>query len=73
MTLGAGQKGKSYFVDTIEDVQAPSRIGEMGLFSGVEIKMLFSAPLGDPIAIEVGSMVLCIRKEDALQIKVVEK
>ena len=43
---------------------------EMGLYPGKEIKILFKAPLGDPIAIEVGDYTLSLRKEEAASIEV---
>ena len=38
---------------------------EMGCLPGTEIKVSLIAPLGDPIAINIGDYCLSIRKEDA--------
>lgn len=42
-----------------------SRFAEMGLVTGTTVKVLKSAPLGDPIEIEFRSYKLCIRKSEA--------
>ena len=42
----------------------------MGMLPGTKIKVLRSAPLGDPIAIGLRSYNLAIRRKDAEQIQV---
>lgn len=42
----------------------------MGLIPGTKVKVLRSAPLGDPIAIGVRSYNLALRKADAENIEV---
>ncbi|MDN5202767.1 FeoA family protein [Fulvivirgaceae bacterium BMA10] len=46
------------------------KLTEMGLYPGKEIKILFKAPLGDPIGIEVGDYTLSLRKKEAALIEV---
>ena len=41
----------------------------MGLFPGKEIRVLFKAPLGDPIAIDVHGYTLALRKNEAALIE----
>lgn len=38
---------------------------EMGLYIGKEISVLFKAPFGDPIAVDVGGYVLSMRLNEA--------
>jgi Fe2+ transport system protein FeoA len=45
---------------------------EMGLIKGKEITILFKAPLGDPIAIDVQGYVLSLRLDEAALIQVEE-
>lgn len=42
----------------------------MGFCEGKELRVLYRAPLGDPIAIEIGSYVLSLRKDEAREIEV---
>ncbi len=37
----------------------------MGIFAGQEIRILFRAPLGDPIAIDMDGYVLSLRLSEA--------
>lgn len=46
------------------------RLVELGLVPGSIVKMIQSAPLGDPIEIEIMDTKLCIRKSDAESIEV---
>ena len=50
------------------------RLNDMGITSGVEIKIKKIAPLGDPIDIELRGYELCIRKKDmeTIDIEVIE-
>jgi Fe2+ transport system protein FeoA len=43
---------------------------EMGLVVGKEIEVLFKAPFGDPIAIDVQGYVLALRLDEARLIEV---
>ncbi|MEO9477158.1 MAG: FeoA family protein [Cyclobacteriaceae bacterium] len=47
------------------------KLVEMGLYPGKEIKVLFKAPFGDPIAIDVDGYTLSLRKSEASQIELV--
>lgn len=38
---------------------------EMGLVEGKKLKVLFRAPFGDPIAVDVDGYVLSLRKNEA--------
>lgn len=43
----------------------------MGLYPGKEIKIIFKAPFGDPIAIDIDGYTLSLRKSEASQIEIV--
>ena len=45
------------------------RIMDMGITPGVEVKVIKTAPLGDPIEIHVRGYELSLRREEALQIE----
>ncbi len=49
---------------------AARRLMELGLMPGVEVRFIKSAPLGDPIALDVEGRQLSLRREDAAQILV---
>jgi Fe2+ transport system protein FeoA len=44
---------------------------EMGLVVGKKLKVLFKAPFGDPIAIDLGGYVLSLRLDEAKLINVI--
>ncbi len=48
------------------------RITDMGITPGVTVKVCRTAPLGDPIEIEVRGYKLSIRKSEAAMISVIE-
>ncbi len=45
---------------------------EMGLYTGKTVKVLFKAPFGDPIAVDVDGYVLSMRLEEAALVLVEE-
>ena len=45
---------------------------ELGLMPGVLVRFVKSAPLGDPIALEIEGRHLSLRRHDAAQIKVTQ-
>ncbi len=44
------------------------RLMELGLMPGVTVRFIKSAPLGDPIVLDVDGRQLSLRREDAAQI-----
>ena len=66
MTLKDGKTGMTLRVDSIGESGLKERLMTMG----TKIKVLRSAPLGDPIAIGLRSYNLAIRRKDAEQIQV---
>lgn len=47
-----------------------SKLLEMGLYDGQEVEVLFKAPFGDPIAVNVGGYVLSLRLAEAAMVEV---
>lgn len=46
------------------------RLHEMGFDEGVDVEVLHRAPLGDPIALRVGNMMIAIRRAEAALVSV---
>ncbi|MFY0688049.1 MAG: FeoA domain-containing protein [Cyclobacteriaceae bacterium] len=46
-----------------------AKLTEMGLYPGKQLQVLFKAPFGDPIAIDVGGYTLSLRKSEAALIQ----
>lgn len=72
MTLKDGKTGMSLRVDKVGDSELKQRLMTMGLIPGTCIKVLPSAPMGDPMAIELRSYNLALRRADAEKIEVTE-
>ncbi|MGF1534218.1 MAG: ferrous iron transport protein A [Bernardetiaceae bacterium] len=46
------------------------KLMEMGLYPGKRVRILFFAPLGDPMAVDVEGYTLSLRREEAAIIQV---
>lgn len=59
-------------VQVIEVLQSTLKVKlmEMGMIEGKALKVLYRAPFGDPIAIDVDGYVLSLRKDEAKLIEV---
>lgn len=68
--LSSIQIGQSVIVSKIKESLLKSKIMEMGLIEGKTIKILFKAPFGDPIAIDVQGYVLSLRLDEAALVEV---
>ena len=69
-TMKVGSKSE---IIEIENSSIKSKLIEMGFLVGRSLEVVFKAPLGDPIAIEINSTVISLRKDEAAFIKVLEK
>lgn len=49
----------------IADSSLKPKLLEMGLYAGKEVSILFKAPFGDPIAVDVDGYVLSMRLNEA--------
>lgn len=54
----------------IENSPIYSKLLEMGFLIGTKVELVFKAPLGDPIAVEVNGTVFSLRKDEASYIQV---
>ncbi len=52
------------------DSPLKTKLMEMGLLEGQEIKWLFQAPFGGPIAIQIQDYILSLRKDEASFVQV---
>lgn len=64
------KKNEIGLIQEIEDGKLSLRLMEMGCVIGEQVKLKATAPLGDPIAIEVAGYNLSLRKNDASKIKI---
>ena len=64
------KKNEIGLIQEIEDGKLSLRLMEMGCIIGEEVKLKATAPLGDPIAIEVAGYNLSLRKSDASKNKI---
>lgn len=60
--------GTIEYLDCIGSIQR--RLLDLGMIRGTKIIPLFKSPAGDPIAYSIRGSVIALRKEDALNIKV---
>lgn len=71
MTLADLEKGTSAQVKTVDsENQAATRLMEMGVLPGTRLKVVKSAPFGDPIQIRIKGYDLALRLNEAKAIEV---
>ena len=63
--LSALKIGEKAIIADIDSSHIKSRLLEMGLVEGVEIKKIMTAPLGDPSAYQLNGYTLSLRKKEA--------
>lgn len=64
--LDSGESAVIYRLDV--DGKLRRRLGELGLYEGAKVRFLCRAPLGDPVAVEVGGFRIAIRAAAADEI-----
>lgn len=64
-TLANISIGESVKVNELTQSPVSSKLLEMGLYIGQEVEILFKAPFGDPIAVNVGGYMLSLRLDEA--------
>jgi Fe2+ transport system protein FeoA len=69
--LSVGASGKVVRVNQLDEVSA--RLLEMGLTPGVDVEVLGTAPLGDPIELALRGYRLSIRRSEAARVEVEQK
>lgn len=70
MKFGDLRKGMKARVVSIPDTAENRRLREMGLNEGVEFSVAKLAPFGDTIEIRLLGYALCLRKQEASDIRV---
>lgn len=73
-TLDKLEKGKDAIVKSIEceDIALRKHIIDMGLTPGVEVTLIKTAPMGDPLEIRLRGYELTLRKSDAAKITITD-
>ncbi|MEM6298628.1 MAG: FeoA family protein [Bacteroidota bacterium] len=61
---------QDFEIERITQSDLTPKLTEMGLYPGKKIKVLFRAPFGDPIAIDVEGYTLSLRRTEASLIQV---
>ena len=69
-TLANVLKGQKVKVTKLLKSEISSKLLEMGLFDGQDVEVLFKAPFGDPIAVNIGGYVLSLRLDEAKLVEV---
>ena len=69
-TLANVNKGQRFNVKHVTSSAITAKLVDMGLYVGQEVEVLFKAPFGDPIAVNVGGYVLSLRLNEAELIEV---
>lgn len=69
--LTQAEKGIDVKIQSIDGDELRSKLLELGLTSGSTLRVLYTAPFGDPIAVDVEGFVLSLRKSEADLIQVV--
>lgn len=64
-SLSKIKNGETVIVRQIEESSLKVKLMEMGLIEGKELRVLYRAPFGDPMAIDVEGYVLSLRNDEA--------
>jgi len=70
LNLAEAKLGEKFIVQSVHEHILKSQLMELGIVSGQEVTVLFHAPFGDPIAIDMNGYVLSLRKSEAALIEV---
>ena len=62
--------GETVTISSLLDSSLKPKLMEMGLVAGKKLRVLFRAPFGDPIAVDLGGSVLSLRLDEAKLINV---
>ncbi|MDZ4822054.1 MAG: FeoA family protein [Flavobacteriales bacterium] len=69
--LATFNPGEAGVVSDIAANALTPKITEMGLFAGKNIRVLFRAPFGGPMAVDVEGYVLSLRQDEAQLVSVI--
>jgi ferrous iron transport protein A len=70
MVLTDIQKGEFVTITGIKPCDFREKLMEMGCVPGTKVSLNVKAPLGDPVAYNMGGYCLCMRKSEAALIEV---
>ncbi len=70
MTLDHLKLNQSVIIQGLAENGLTSKLVDMGLYPGKSVKVVFKAPFGDPIAIDIDGYTLSLRKEEASLVEV---
>mgnify|MGYP006306575167 CR=1 FL=1 len=74
LTMANMQKNKRYTIKSItENGMMKQKLLFMGLTPGAQVRLLSTSPLGDPMAFEVRTFTLSLRRKEAEKILVEEQ
>lgn len=68
--LNSIKNGTTVYVKSIKASDLKVKLLEMGFSEGKEVRVLYRAPFGDPMAVEIGGYTLSLRNDEAEQIEV---
>ena len=69
-SLDSIANGTTVLVKNIKASDLKVKLLEMGFCEGKKLRILYRAPFGDPMAIDIGGYVLSLRNEEAAHIEV---
>ena len=70
ISLDSIPNGTTVLVKNIKASDLKVKLLEMGFCEGKKLRVLYRAPFGDPMAIDIGGYVLSLRNEEAEQVEV---
>jgi ferrous iron transport protein A len=70
LPLSTIQPGSLVYICGIENSDLKPKLIEMGMVKGQPVMVLFKAPLGDPMAVDVNGYILALRLEEASLVQV---
>lgn len=73
MSLDTLRLGMRAEIISIDDSLITPKLVELGFMNGECVEVIFKAPFGDPIAVEINGSVLSLRKEEASLIHLKER
>lgn len=73
LNLAQAMIGEQVIVTSILESGLKSKLMELGIVAGRELTILFQAPFGDPIAVDMDGFVLSLRKSEAALINISRK
>ena len=72
MTLDRLKLNQQVTILSIAENGLTSKLTDMGLYPGKSVSVIFKAPFGDPIAVDIDGYTLSLRKEEASLVEVQE-